>query len=101
MAGKYGFSGETVHRAGKFAQVGIGQAHHKELRLLGIKVGRICPGETRIEFALGRDRTEQGVAASGMLEPEDVPSAVLMACTQGPNARIIEIQMRTMNEALT
>lgn len=101
MAGKYGFAGEAVYCASKFAQVGFAQALDKELRPHGIKVGVICPGGTKTEFALGKGRTEQGVAASGMLEPEDVASAVLLACTQSPKARIIEVQMRTMDEALT
>ncbi len=43
----------------------------------------------------------EGVAGSGMLEPEDVAAAVLLACTQSPKARIIELQMRTMDESLT
>ncbi len=101
MAGKYGFPGEAVYCATKFAQVGFAQALDKELRPHGIKVGVICPGGVKTEFALGKGRTEQGVAASGMLEPEDVAGAVLLACTQSPNARIIEVQMRTMNESLT
>ena len=71
------------------------------MRPHGIKVGVICPGGVKTEFALGKGRTEQGVAESGMLAPEDVASAVLLASTQGPNARIIEVQMRTMNESLT
>jgi 3-oxoacyl-[acyl-carrier protein] reductase len=101
MAGLYGFAGEAVYCATKFAQVGFAQALDKELRPHGIKVGAICPGGVKTEFALGKGRTEQGVAASGMLEPEDVAGAVLRACTQGPNSRIIEIQMRTMAESLT
>jgi NADP-dependent 3-hydroxy acid dehydrogenase YdfG len=101
MAGLYGFAGEAVYCATKFAQVGFAQALDKELRPHGIKVGAICPGGVKTEFALGKGRTEQGVAASGMLEPEDVAGAVLLACTQGPNSRIIEIQMRTMAESLT
>jgi NADP-dependent 3-hydroxy acid dehydrogenase YdfG len=36
-----------------------------------------------------------------MLDPEDVAGAVLLACTQSPHSRIIEIQMRTMAESLT
>jgi NADP-dependent 3-hydroxy acid dehydrogenase YdfG len=101
MAGKYGFLGEAVYCATKFAQVGFAQALDKELRLYGIKVGVICPGGTKTEFALGKGRTGEAVAASGMLEPEDVASAVLLACTQSPGARIIEVQIRTMDEALT
>ena len=101
MAGKYGFAGEAVYCASKFAQVGFAQALDKELRPHGIKVGVICPGGTKTEFALGKGRSEQDVADSGMLEPEDVAEAVLLACTQGPKARIIEVQMRTMDESLT
>ena len=60
----------------------------------------MCPGGVKTEFALGTGRTTEGVSASSMLEPEDVAKAVLLACTQSPNSRIIEIQMRTMAEAL-
>ncbi|HKE19448.1 MAG TPA: SDR family oxidoreductase [Kofleriaceae bacterium] len=100
MAGKYGFAGEAVYCATKFAQVGLAQALDKELRPHGIKVGAICPGGVKTEFALGAGRTEDSVAASTMLEPEDVASAVVLACTQPAGARIIEIQMRTMSEPL-
>lgn len=101
MAGVYGFAGEAVYCATKFAQVGFAQALDKELRPQGIKVGAICPGGVKTEFALGKGRTEEKVAQSAMLEPEDVAAAVLLACTQSAGSRIIEIQMRTMAEALT
>jgi len=101
MAGIYGFGGEAVYCATKFAQVGFAQALDKELRPHGIKVGVICPGGVKTEFALGKGRTEQSVAESGMLEPEDVANVTVLACTQSSNSRIIEIQMRTMDEALT
>jgi len=100
MAGVYGFGGEAVYCMTKFAQVGFAQALDKELRPHGIKVGAICPGGVKTEFAIGNGRTESGVAASSMLEADDVASAVVLACTQPPGARIIEIQMRTMSEPL-
>lgn len=100
MAGIYGFPGEAVYCATKFAQIGFAQALDKELREDGIKVGAICPGGVKTEFALGKGRTESSVEQSGMLEPEDVAGAVLLACTQSPGSRIIEIQMRTMDEPL-
>lgn len=100
MAGVYGFGGEAVYCMTKFAQVGFAQALDRELRTSGIKVGAICPGGVKTEFALGKGRTESGVAASDMLEPEDVASVVLMACTQSPGSRIIEVQMRTMGESI-
>jgi 3-oxoacyl-[acyl-carrier protein] reductase len=100
MAGVYGFGGEAVYCATKFAQVGFVQALDKELRPHGIKVGAICPGGVKTEFALGKGRTEASVATSEMLDPEDVAGVVLMACTQSPRSRIIEVQMRTMSESL-
>jgi 3-oxoacyl-[acyl-carrier protein] reductase len=101
MAGVYGFGGEAVYCMTKFAQVGFAQALDKELRPHGIKVGAIYPGGVKTEFAIGRGRNEQGVAQSGMLDPEDVAGVILLACTQSPRSRIIEVQMRTMDEALT
>ncbi|MCO5245595.1 MAG: SDR family oxidoreductase [Anaerolineae bacterium] len=80
--------------------MGFTQALDKELRPHGIKVGVICPGGVKTEFALGKGRTEQSVAESEMLDPEDVAGVVLMACTQSPQSRIIEVQMRTMAEPL-
>jgi NADP-dependent 3-hydroxy acid dehydrogenase YdfG len=100
MAGIYGFAGEAVYCATKFAQVGFAQALDKELHPHGIKVGAICPGGVKTEFAIGKGRTAQGVAQSGMLDPEDVAAAVLLACTQPAGSRIIEIQMRPMSEPL-
>ena len=100
MAGVYGFGGEAVYCMTKFAQVGFAQALDRELRESGIKVGAICPGGVKTEFALRKGRTEQSVKQSNMLDPEDVAGAVLLACTQSPKSRIIEIQMRTMAEGL-
>src|SRR5450432_4681620 len=72
MAGIYGFAGEAVYCSTKFAQVGFAQALDKELRTKGIKVGIICPGGVKTEFAIGTGRTEEGVAKSAMLEASDV-----------------------------
>ena len=100
MAGVYGFGSEAVYCMTKFAQVGLAQALDRELRESGIKLGAICPGGVKTEFAIGKGRTERGVAESDMLDPEDVAGVVLLACTQSPKSRIIEVQMRTMAEAL-
>jgi len=101
MAGVYGFAGEATYCATKFAQAGFAQGLDKELRPHGIKVGTINPGGVKTEFAIGKGRTEPGVAASEMLEAEDVAQAILFAATQPKLARIIQIQMRTMAESLT
>jgi 3-oxoacyl-[acyl-carrier protein] reductase len=100
MAGVMGFPGEAVYCASKFAQVGFTQALDRELRPHGIKVGVVCPGGVMTEFAIGTGRTEAGVAASGMLEAEDVAAAVLLVATQRSGSRIMEIRMRPMVEPL-
>ena len=100
MAGVYGFGGEAVYCMTKFAQVGFAQALDRELRGSGIKVGAICPGGVKTEFAIGKGRNAKDVAASDMLDPEDVAGVVLLACTQSPRSRLIEVQMRTMGEPL-
>jgi 3-oxoacyl-[acyl-carrier protein] reductase len=100
MAGVMGFAGESVYCASKFAQVGFTQALDRELRPRGIKVGAVCPGGVKTELALGTGRTPAGVAASGMLEADDVARAVLLMATQAPDSRIIEIRMRPMAEPL-
>jgi NADP-dependent 3-hydroxy acid dehydrogenase YdfG len=101
MAGVYGFAGEAAYCATKFAQIGFAQGLDKELRPHGIKVGAICPGGVKTEFAIGKGRTEEGVKDSSMLEAHDVAQAILFACTQSQSSRVIQIQMRTMAETLT
>jgi NADP-dependent 3-hydroxy acid dehydrogenase YdfG len=100
MAGVYGFAGEAVYSATKFAQMGFAQGLDKELRPHGIKVGTINPGGVKTEFALGTGRTDKIIEDSNWLEAEDVAQAILFACTQPKLSRIIQIQMRTMAEAL-
>ncbi|HEX9037428.1 MAG TPA: SDR family oxidoreductase [Ktedonobacterales bacterium] len=100
MAGVMGFPGEAVYCATKFAQVGFTQALDRELRPRGIKVGVVCPGGVKTEFAIGTGRTEEGVAESEMLEAEDVAAAALLMATQRAGARVMEIRMRPMVEPL-
>lgn len=100
VAGIYGFAGEAVYCATKFAQRGFMQALDNELLPKGIRVGLILPGGVKTEFAIGRGRTEDEVASSGMLEAQDVAQAVLFACTQPTESRIMEIRMRPVSETL-
>ncbi len=100
MAGVMGFPGEAVYCATKFAQVGFTQALDRELRPRGIKVGVLCPGGVKTEFAIGTGRTEEGVATSEMLEAEDVAEAALLMASQSAGSRIMEIRMRPMVEPL-
>ncbi len=100
MAGVMGFPGEAIYCSTKFAQVGFALALERELRPYGIRVGIVEPGGVKTEFALGTGRTEEGVAASGMLEAQDVANAALLMASQPAHGRIVEIRMRPMVEPL-
>jgi len=98
VAGLQGYAGEAVYCASKFAQIGFAQALDGELRKFGIKVGTICPGGVKTEFAVGNGRTEEGVKNSYMMEPSEVADAIVFACMQPRNARILQMTVRHMGE---
>lgn len=96
VAGLQGAAGEAVYCATKFAQVGFAQALDAELRKHNIKVGVLCPGGIKTEFALDKGRTEEFIRNSSMMDPADVAEAILYACQQPPNARIPQMVIRHM-----
>jgi 3-oxoacyl-[acyl-carrier protein] reductase len=96
IAGQQGYGGEAVYCASKFAQVGFAQALDAELRKHNIKVGTICPGGIKTEFALGKGRTEESIRTSHMMDAADVADAILYACSLPPNTRIPELTIRHM-----
>jgi 3-oxoacyl-[acyl-carrier protein] reductase len=98
VAGLQGYAGEAVYCASKFAQIGFAQALDGELRKHGIKVGTICPGGVKTEFAVGKGRTEEGVKNSYMMDASEVADAIVFACTQPRNARILQMTVRHMGE---
>ena len=99
VAGLQGCAGESVYSASKFAQIGFAQSLDAELRKHNIKVGTICPGGVKTEFAVGHGRTEEGVQNSHMMEPSEVADAIVFACSQPPNARILQMTVRHMGGA--
>jgi 3-oxoacyl-[acyl-carrier protein] reductase len=96
VAGLQGYAGEAVYCASKFAQIGFAQALDGELRKHGIKVGTICPGGVKTEFAVGKGRTEEFVKNSYMMEPHEVADTIVFACMQPRNARILQMTVRHM-----
>jgi 3-oxoacyl-[acyl-carrier protein] reductase len=96
IAGLQGYAGEAVYCATKFAQVGFSQALDAELRRHNIKVGVICPGGVKSEFALGKGRTEEYIRTSHMMESEEVADAIVYACLQPANVRIPQMTVRHM-----
>ena len=98
VAGIQGTANEAVYSASKFAQVGFAQALEAELRGWGIKVTVLCPGGIKTEFAVGKGRTAEKVAASYMMQPQEFAESILFACTQPANARITQMTVRHMGE---
>ena len=96
IAGLQGVANEAVYCASKFAQVGFSQALDAELRKHNIKVGVLCPGGVKSEFALDRGRTEEFIRNSHMMAPEEVAEAIVFACTQPANVRIPQLLVRHM-----
>ncbi len=98
QAGLYGYPGETVYCATKFAQVGFAQALDAEVREHNIKVSVIAPGSVRTTFAFGTGRTEGQPDLETMLEAQDVADAVVFAAVQPIKSRAVLVGMRPMNE---
>lgn len=96
VAGLQGTAGESVYCATKFAQIGFAQSLDAELRKHGIKVGTICPGGVKSEFAVGRGRTDESIAKSRMMDPAEVADAIVFACMQPANVRIPQMTVRHM-----
>jgi len=96
VAGLQGAAGESVYSATKFAQIGFAQSLDAELRKHGIKVGTICPGGVKSDFAVGRGRTEEGIQQSQMMDPREVADTIVFACMQPPNIRIPQMTVRHM-----
>jgi NADP-dependent 3-hydroxy acid dehydrogenase YdfG len=96
IAGLQGTAGESVYSAAKFAQVGFAQALDAELRKHSIKVGVICPGGTKTEFAIGKGRTEEWVRDSHMMQPTEVAETIVYSCLLPPNVRIPQMTVRHM-----
>ncbi len=97
-AGRRGLPYEAVYCASKFAQVGLTSALDHELREQGVRCTNVCPGGVATDFAMGRGRTPEMPALSGMMRPEDVAEAVLFALTRPRNLRILEVAFRPVSE---
>lgn len=98
-AGRRGLPLEAVYCASKFAQVGLTAALDHELREHGIRCTNICPGGVATDFAMGRGRTPDMPALSGMMRPEDVAETVMFALTRPRTHRILEVAFRPVTES--
>lgn len=97
-AGRRGLPNEAVYCASKFAQVGLTRALDHELRELGVRCTNVCPGGVATDFAMGRGRTPDMPALSGMMRPEDVAETVMFVLTRPRTHRILEVALRPVTE---
>ena len=97
-AGRRGLPFEATYCASKFAQVGLTRALDHELREHGIRCTNVCPGGVATGFAMGRGRTPDMPALSGMMAPTDVAETVLFVLTRPRNHRILEVALRPVSE---
>lgn len=97
-AGRRGLPYEAVYCSSKFAQVGLTRALDHELREKGVRCTSVCPGGVATEFAMGRGRTPDMPALSGMMKPEDVAETILFVLTRPRNHRILEVAFRPVTE---
>jgi NAD(P)-dependent dehydrogenase (short-subunit alcohol dehydrogenase family) len=97
-AGRRGLPFEAVYCASKFAQVGFTRALDHELRERGVRCSNVCPGGVATDFAMGRGRTPDMPALSGMMTAEDVAEVVAFVITRPRNHRILETAFRPVTE---
>jgi 3-oxoacyl-[acyl-carrier protein] reductase len=97
-AGRRGLPNEAVYCASKFAQVGLTRALDHELRERGVRCTNVCPGGVATDFAMGRGRTPDMPALSGMMAADDVADVVLFVLTRPRTHRILEVAMRPVTE---
>jgi NAD(P)-dependent dehydrogenase (short-subunit alcohol dehydrogenase family) len=97
-AGRRGLPNEAVYCSSKFAQVGLTRALDHELREKGVRCTNICPGGVATDFAMGRGRTPEMPALTGMMRPEDVAELVVFALTRPRTHRILEVALRPVTE---
>lgn len=97
-AGRRGLPYEAVYCSSKFAQVGFTAALDHELRELGVRCTNVCPGGVATEFAMGRGRTPEMPALSGMMTAEEVAEVVMFVLTRPRTHRILEVALRPVTE---
>ncbi|MDR3070159.1 MAG: SDR family oxidoreductase [Propionibacteriaceae bacterium] len=101
QAGIQGFPRESVYCAAKHAQVGFSRALRRELQPHGIKVSAICPAAVKTNFAYNRGRDDEFYSHDDyFLRAEDVADVVCFLATGHPGARLPEISMMSVGEAL-
>ena len=83
--------GGVAYNASKFAMTALGTTVGEEEKEHGIRVTNIYPGEVETPILDARPVPVSVEHRAKILQPEDVASAVLLACTLPARARIPEL----------
>lgn len=83
--------GGVAYNASKFAMTALGTTVGEEEKANGIRVTNIYPGEVETPILDARPVPVTAEHRARILQPEDVASAVVLACSLPPRARIPEL----------
>lgn len=83
--------GGVAYNASKFAMTALGTTVGEEEKGHGIRVTNIYPGEVETPILDARPVPVSAEHRARILQPEDVASAALLACTLPPRARVPEL----------
>jgi short-subunit dehydrogenase len=96
-SGKYGFAGNGLYAASKFALVGLGESLYREYAPYGVKVTSLCPGWVNTEMARGAGAS---ITPEEMIQPEDILSAIRFLLSMSKTACIRELLIESTKSFL-
>ncbi len=92
ISGKRAYSlGGMAYNASKFGATGLGMSLGDEIRLDGIRMCNLYPGEVETPILEHRPKAPTAEHRATMLQPQDVADAVLMVVQLPPRARVPEL----------
>jgi NADP-dependent 3-hydroxy acid dehydrogenase YdfG len=95
IAGKRAISlGGIAYCASKFAMTALGTAVSNEVRLEGVRVTNVYPGEVNTPILENRPTPVTQEHKDSILQPEDIASVVVTICALPPRAHVPEIVVK-------
>ncbi len=95
VAGKRAISlGGVVYAASKFAMTALGTAISNEVRMEGVRVTNVYPGEVNTPILDRRPTPVSQEHRDAILQPEDIASVILSICQLPARANVPEIVIK-------
>lgn len=86
--------GGIVYCASKFAMTALGTAVSNEVRLEGVRVTNVYPGEVNTPILDKRPNPVSDAHKEAILQPEDIAAMVAAVCRLPPRAHVPEIVIK-------